>query len=169
MIANLVWSAICLIPISVFCYKFMDLKWFYIFLSLSILTVFLPKSFFNILQLSKSRSLYEKAGINFINKFTQNGDIINRLIRKKYPEYKIVSRKEISIIRLLRQSDMFEKFHFMMFAFFAFTTFYALLGHFYLWALVITITNLIYNLYPIFLQQYIRLRLSSFIKKSEHQ
>lgn len=169
MVPNMVWSVICLVPVSFFCYHFMKLKWFYIFILISAFTILLPKSFFKLLQLGKTRSVYKKAGVSFINKFTQNGDIINRVIRKKIPGYQIASKKHLSGKKLLQQTYMFEKFHFLMGIFFVLTTGYALFEHFYLWAFIITITNLIYNVYPIFLQQYIRLRISSFQKKSEHQ
>jgi hypothetical protein len=56
---------------------------------------------------------------------------------------------------------MFEKFHFMMFMFFFFASAYALVHAFFGWALFITFANVAFNVYPMFLQQYIRLRLSS--------
>jgi hypothetical protein len=54
---------------------------------------------------------------------------------------------------------MFEKFHFMMFLFFMFATVYAAIKHYWWWVLIIFITNVIYNVYPNFLQQYLRVRL----------
>lgn len=168
MVPNIIWSVICLIPVSFFCYHFMKLEWLYVFILISAFTILLPKSFFNLLQLSRTRSVYKKTGVSFINRFTQNGDIINRIIRKKFPDYKIVSKKYLSSKKFMQQTYMFEKFHFLMFTFFTLVSVYALFGHFYLEAFIITITNLIYNVYPILLQQYIRLRISIFHKKSEH-
>lgn len=165
MIPNLIWSVIFLTPITVFCFSNMNVKWILIFFIISFLTIFLPRSFFNIFQLGTNSSVYKKTGVIFINKFTQNGDIINRIIRKKYPGYKLVSKKNSSIKKLFNQTYMFEKFHFLMFSFFLLISFFAVFIHLYGWAIFIIITNLIYNVYPILLQQYIRLRIETISRK----
>ena len=165
MIANLFWSVLNLLPISVFCYNLMNLKLFYVFLGISLLTIFLPKSFFDNIQLGTSTPIYKKIGVNLINKFTQNGSIINTLIRKKNPQYKVVSYRPLSVKKLLNQTYVFEKFHFLMFLFFTLTTVYALMKNYLIWALIISVTNLVYNVYPGFLQQYIRVKLTSAAKK----
>ncbi len=167
MIPNVIWSVICLLPISVFCYSYMNVKLICIFLLVSMVFIFLPKSFFTILQLGKTPVFYKKTGVIFLNKFTQNGEIINALIRKKYPDYKMVSKNSRSIEKLFQQTYMLEKFHFLMFSFFMFTSVYALFQNQYGWAFFITITNIIYNVYPILLQQYIRSRISFFNKKGK--
>lgn len=105
-------------------------------------------------------------GVAYINKFTQNGDIINRILRKKYPEYSIMAKENFSTKKILQQTYMFEKFHFMLFLFFILTAVYAVFQQFYWWAFFITITNVIYNIYPVLLQQYIRIRLSSIKKRN---
>lgn len=165
IIPNIIWSVICLIPISVFCYTRMDTKIFYSFLVLSILTLLLPKSFFHLLQFGKTISFYKKSGVIFINKFTQNGTVINKIIRKEFPQYRVVSKRNIS--KMISQSYMFEKFHFSLFSFFILTTLYALLQKSFVWVLIFITTNIIYNMYPILLQQYIRMKIRS-NKKSEH-
>lgn len=104
-------------------------------------------------------------GVHWINKFTQNGEIINQIVRKRFPEYKVVSRKTPSINKLVGQTYLFEKFHFMLFIFFTLITILAIIKVEPGWALLITITNLIYNVYPCLLQQYIRIKLSNLHKK----
>jgi len=64
-----------------------------------------------------------------------------------------------SINKLLQQTYMFEKFHFIMFVFFSLITLYAMVNKHFWWAVIISITNLFYNIYPNLLQQYIRLKL----------
>jgi hypothetical protein len=81
------------------------------------LSIFLPKTFFNSIQLGKTPAFYKKTGVTFINMFTQNGDVINGLIRKKFPQYKVVSTGRQSINKVLQQTYMFEKFHFACFCF----------------------------------------------------
>jgi len=159
MIINLFWSVVNLVPISIFCYSYLSLKLFLIFLITGFLSVFLPKSFFDSIQLGKTSSFYKSIGVNFINQFAQNGEIINKLVKRRYPNYKMVSGNRRSISRLVSQTYMFEKFHFMMFLFFMFVTVYAIIEHYWRWALIVFITNVIYNVYPNLLQQYLRLRL----------
>jgi hypothetical protein len=162
MIVNLFWSVINLVPISIFCYIYLSLKLFLIFLITSFLSVFLPKAFFDSIQLGKTSSFYKSIGIKFINQFAQNGEIINKLVKRRYPNYKMVSGNRRSIRKLISQTYVFEKFHFMMFLFFMFVTVYAIIAHYWWWALVIFLTNVIYNVYPNFLQQYIRVRLKAY-------
>lgn len=162
MIVNLFWSVVNLVPISIFCYRYLSMRIFIIFLVVSFLPLVLPNALFDKMQLGKTTSFYKSIGVNFINQFAQNGEIINRLVRRRYPNYKMVSGSRRSIRRLVSQTYMFEKFHFMMFLFFMFVTIYAALKHYWWWVLVIFVTNVIYNVYPNFLQQYIRVRLKAY-------
>ncbi|HXS58798.1 MAG TPA: hypothetical protein VN726_21895 [Hanamia sp.] len=161
MTVNVLWSVICLFPVSIFCYTLMNRKWLYTFLGISVLAYFLPKSFFRKIHVGKTRRFYQKAGIGFFKKFTQNGDIVNNLIKRKYPDYKVVTANKMSIKKLLAQSYMFEQFHFVVFLFFVFAMIYALVILYFWWAVVILITNIIYNIYPILLQQYLRTRFTT--------
>ena len=168
MIPNLFWSVLNLAPVSIFCYRFMDTTIFVVFQCISLITLFLPRSFFDRIQIGHTASAYKKTGVQYINRFTQNGDIINRWIRKKYPQYNVLSAGRRSIQKMIRQTYFFEKFHLFMFIFFSFATLYALWQHYFLWALVLTVTNIIYNVYPNLLQQYIRVRLTSSIGKMDN-
>ena len=165
MIPNLVWSVLNLTPISVFCYQEIRLKLLYIFLAISLLALFVPASFFNTIQLGTTTSIYRKIGVRYLNKFTQNGEIINGLIRKKFPHYKIISNSTRSINKLIRQIYIFEKFHFILFLFFALATIYALRQNYWQWTIILCLTNLAYNIYPNLLQQYIRIRLTTLLKR----
>ena len=163
-VPNIIWSILNLLPVSIFCYRFVNLKLLLLFLLISGFAVLLPKAFFQNIQLSNSVRVYKKLGVHWINKFTQNGEIINRLVRKKNPEYRVVSIKKPSINRLVGQTYMFEKFHFLLFIFFILITASAIIMQYPGWALIITVTNIIYNVYPCLLQQYIRIRLLNFQK-----
>lgn len=169
MLPSLFWSALCLIPVSVFCYSQMTLRVLYLFLVISLLTFLLPKSFFDRIQLSKSTAFYKKAGVRYVNKFTQNGDFVNALIRKKNPHYKIVSSENLSIKRLISQTYLFEKFHFSLFVFFTLVAVYAFTQQQFDWVLVLLILNVIFNVYPNLLQQYIRVKLTLFDKRNVYR
>ena len=159
MVPNIIWSIINLVPISFFCYSLLDLRLFYVFVLASMIPIFFPNSFFDKIQLGKTITTYKKLGVGVVNKFSQNGDIINRMIRKRFPDYRVIRHNKSSINKLVQQTYVFEKFHFFMFLFFTFTTVYAISKNYFGWAAVITLTNLLYNIYPNLLQQYIRLKL----------
>lgn len=159
MIPNVVWSVLNLVPIAIYCYNNVDHRSLYVFIALGLLPGFFPKSFYDRMQVGKTPRMYKRLGVSFVNKLAQNGVIVNRLVRKKFPDYKMILYQRSSINKLLQQTYMFEKFHFVMFVFFLLITLYALVKTHFWWAIIITITNLLYNIYPNLLQQYIRLKL----------
>ena len=166
MIANLFWSMINLAPIFIFCYRHVNPNLIYIFGAIALSTALLPKKFFDAIQLNKSKRFYKRAGVSFINKFAQNGELINKLVRRKFPQHKIISGRGRPVKKLIAQTYMLEKFHFMMFMLFMFVIVYALSKAYWLWALIIFINNIIYNVYPNLLQQYIRVKLKAFERAS---
>ena len=161
MIANLFWSAINLAPIAAFCYKHIELKLLFLLLAIGLVPMFLPNVIFDRMQFARTTSFYKKIGVDFVNYFAQNGEFVNKLVKKKFPRHRIISVDKRSINKLLNQTYMFEKFHFMMFLIFTFVIFYALFRNYVWWALIIFINNVVYNIYPNFLQQYIRVRLKT--------
>jgi hypothetical protein len=164
IVPNLLWSVLNLVPITFFVYNYIEPKWVYLFIAASLIPVFLPNAYLDKLQFSKRAGVYKKMGVDVINKLAQNGEIINALVRKKYPGYKVVKYTNASIKKLIGQSYMHEKFHWLMFIFFNLVMVHALYRGHIDWAIIIFITNLFYNVYPNLLQQYIRLRLSSFTR-----
>lgn len=164
MIPNLIWSVLNLVPITVYCYNNVDHTSLYIFVAVSLIPAFLPNSFYDWIQIGKTTRLYRRLGVGIVNKLAQNGTIINKVVSKKFPGYKMIRYQRSSISKLLQQTYMFEKFHFLMFVFFLLVTFYALVkGHLW-WVIIITVTNLLYNVYPNLLQQYIRVKLRLYKK-----
>jgi len=73
-IPNIFWSILNFTPIGYFWFMAMDLKWLYILLAISLVAGFLPNSFFDRIQLSKTTSIYKKIGIRIVKKYTQDGD-----------------------------------------------------------------------------------------------
>jgi hypothetical protein len=159
MIPNVVWSVLNLLPISFYCYNKVDHRSLYIFIALSVIPGFFPNSFYDRIQVGRTTRIYKRVGVGFVNKLAQNGTIINHLVRKKFPGYKMIIHRRSSITKLVQQTYMFEKFHFIMLIFFILITSYALVKNHFWWAIIISLTNLLYNIYPNLLQQYIRLKL----------
>jgi len=162
MIPNLIWSILNLTPISIYCYTLMDYKTFYILLAASLIPLFFKNSFLDKLQIGKTIKIYKRLGVHFINKVAQNGVIINTLIKRRFPDHKIVTNRRSSIAALINQTYIFEKFHLILFLFFSFTMTHAFINGHYAWACIILLTNVAYNIYPNLLQQYIRLKLKLF-------
>lgn len=118
MIPNLLWTALFLIPITIFCYTFIPPKTTYILLGLSLIPIFFPNSFIDSIQLSKNAHFYRRIGVKYINYFAQNGNLVNEFLKTKYPNFKVISRTRTSIKKLYYQTYFFEKFHFSLFLFF---------------------------------------------------
>jgi hypothetical protein len=127
----------------------------YIFLGVAVVSLLLPA---RLLQLSNSPRFYEALGIKLIRKFVQNGEYVNRLIRKSKPDYKVVKDKQ-QAAQYLNTIAMYNRFHFLCLVFFMLTFAHAIISAKYLLALLIFMANLIYNVCPILLQQYNRARL----------
>jgi hypothetical protein len=141
MIPNLLWTALFLSPIAIFCYTSITLKATYILLGVSLIPIFFPNSFFDSIQLSKNSHFYRRIGVKYINTFAQSGDLLNKFLKKKYPNFKVISMNKTSIKKQYHQTYFFEKFHFSLFVFFTIITIYAgIRGHFY-WILILTISN----------------------------
>lgn len=148
-------------PLVVFCYQWMDVPLLFLFTGLSIIPVFLPASALHKLQISNRPGSYLKLGIGLVQALSQNGQFINSMIRKKHPDYRMVKFQRRSIEGLLQQTYVFEKFHLVCFIFFSLSSLYAISQGLFLWAILIAVTNLFYNIYPILLQQYIRTKLAA--------
>ncbi|WP_324674342.1 hypothetical protein [Hymenobacter sp. GOD-10R] len=157
-VPNVLWSALSLIPLCVFCYQHVERPWLYGFLVVSLLGYAVPVSRYRHLQLSPKAATYQRLGVPALNRFTQHGDIINGLIRRKYPQYRHV-RTRTSLASFARATYYQEQFHLVMFVFFLLISGYAVVRGYLGWALLLTLLNVFYNLYPMWLQQYLRLRL----------
>ena len=164
MIPNLLWSALGLVPISIYCYRHVLANRFSLMLVLSLFPILLPRSRMQRLMLSNSPRFYEKLGVRFINHLAQNGTVISWLVRKKDPLFTFMRPTRISVKRLIGQSYMFEKFHLVLFVFFLLVSIHAAANGDLKWMLAITACNLFYNVYPNLLQQYKRIRLEGFNK-----
>jgi hypothetical protein len=110
LIPNLIWSVLNISPILVFCFTLIELRLVYIFLAISFIPAFLKNSFIDKLQIGKTTKTYKKLGVHLIKKVSQNGDIINGLLKKKFPEHKILTNDKKSISALISQTYVFKKF-----------------------------------------------------------
>ncbi|RZK16155.1 MAG: hypothetical protein EOO56_20580 [Hymenobacter sp.] len=108
--------------------------------------------------LSAAPAAYHRLRVPALNHLTQHGTVVNRLLRHRYPQYRHLPPRA-DLARLVRAPYQMERFRWVMLVFFLLTTGYAVaLGHLG-WAGLLTLLNVGYNLYPIWLQQYLRIRL----------
>lgn len=158
-VPNVFWSALCLTPLSVFCYQHMARPWLYGLLALSLLAYAVPTAWFGYWQLSRTPAIYRRLGVHVVNRFTQHGHLVHRLIRRRYPQYRRVGTRP-ALAAVLRATYHQERFHLALLLFFVLTSGYAAARGYGRWALLLGLTNGVYNLYPIWLQQYVRVRIA---------
>ncbi|TGE27706.1 glycosyl-4,4'-diaponeurosporenoate acyltransferase CrtO family protein [Hymenobacter metallicola] len=157
-VPSVLWSVLGLLPVSLFCYQHMARPWLCGLLGVSLLVYALPRAWFGWWQLSHAVRPYQRLGVPLVNLFTQHGGLVNALLRRRYPQYRHV-RNRATLRALVTGSYHMERFHLALLVFFALASFYALGRGYAGWAALILVTNVGYNLYPVWLQQYLRLRL----------
>ncbi|RYU90782.1 hypothetical protein EWM62_09055 [Mucilaginibacter terrigena] len=151
---NFFWTILCFIPVVGFWIGAGAMQLLYLLIFISFLSLVIPA---RLLQLSNNPKFYEGFGIKFIRKFVQNGELANRLLRKKDPQYKLIKDKAHAA-QYMRTIVMYERFHFLCFTFFLLTGVYAVISRQYAFFAIILIANVVYNVCPILLQQYNRTR-----------
>jgi TM2 domain-containing membrane protein YozV len=129
------------------------------FVVISVLVYAIPARWLSILTLGKNRKFYERIGIKLFRYFVQNGTLVNRIQRKFTAKSGIIHNLR-EARNYLRTIAMQERFHYCCFILFSLST----VDAFYIgkpgMALLIILFNILYNAYPILLQQYNRLRIN---------
>ncbi|QQL49270.1 glycosyl-4,4'-diaponeurosporenoate acyltransferase CrtO family protein [Mucilaginibacter ginkgonis] len=154
------WSVLCLYPVGMFSWQFLKPTMLYCFIGACIICFFLPGKFIDKLSLSSRASFYKKLKVDWVNALTQNGSVVNRRIKTIRPNYQSVKPGTKAIKRLIAQTYMFEKFHLGLSIYFFLLAVYAGCHGLWFWAVTLLVANIIYNVLPNLLQQYIRLRLT---------
>jgi magnesium-transporting ATPase (P-type) len=136
-----------------------------IFIALSILTAVTPRRWLSALTLSKNRKVYERIGVKILLFFVQNGTLVNR-IQRKYNKKSGIIHNRIQAKNYLKTIAIQERFHYSCFTLFLLTTISACATGKPGMALLILLCNVLYNVYPILLQQYNRLRIAALIRSA---
>jgi len=160
---NLFWTILCFIPIGLSLGSSGNLVLGYAFLAISLLVLLVPLRFWT---LSHQPAFYERTGVKIFRKFVQNGDFVNRLSRNTNPGYRVIKNKQ-QAVQYLKTAKMQEFYHLICLVFFTLNTVYAIVQRYYLFALIIALANLFYNIYPILLQQYNRARIVKIIRETD--
>lgn len=157
-IPNVFWSVLCLTPVYLFCSQAMTPALLYTFGGVSLIPYFLPMSSIERIGVSSSPATYRRLGVAFVGRFTQDGVLVRKFAkRSRLNRSRLVNP---AMIRGLRSTtSQRERFHLAGFLFFLLLVGRAVLLGEFGWALLLLTCNIIYNGYPVLLQQYIRLRL----------
>ncbi|TDB67086.1 glycosyl-4,4'-diaponeurosporenoate acyltransferase CrtO family protein [Arundinibacter roseus] len=124
---------------------------------ISIIAGLLPRHFYTATQLSNQKKWYEKAGIKVFRKITQNGEWVYRLSSEKENTKRRV-RLKANQQTYLRTIAMYERFHWIFLIFFLVSAGLAIWQRQWQIGLLVFLFNIPYNVYPILLQQYNKLR-----------
>lgn len=157
-VPNVLWSVLAFGPLALCCYRYVGPPWLYGFGAASLLAYAWPAAWLRRLQLSSRVAVYQRLRVPALNRFTQQGALVTALLRRRYPQYRVLAGRA-GVGRLVSTTYSQERFHWAGLVFFLLVSGYAgATGHLG-WALGLVLLNVGYNLYPIWLQQYVRLRL----------
>jgi hypothetical protein len=157
-VPSVLWSVLSLGPLTVFCYQHVARPWLWGFIVASLLVYAVPATWLRRLQLSAQPAVYRKLGVPVVGHLAQYGALVNRLLRRRYPHYRRLPSRA-AVASVVRGTYHYERFHWSMLLFFLLVSGYAIGQRAVGWAVVLMLLNIGYNLYPIWLQQYLRVRL----------
>lgn len=141
-----------------------SLSTLYAIIVLSVFSYMIPRKWISALTLSDNRKIYERIGVKFMLWFVQNGTFVNLVKRKSGTQRGIIKGRK-SARAYLATIAMQERYHYSCFVFFMLSTLAALVNGKVRIAFFILFWNILYNVYPILLQQYNRLRISLLLSK----
>ncbi|HTQ28290.1 MAG TPA: hypothetical protein VMI35_09185 [Puia sp.] len=153
---NSFWTACCFLPVGWFWFYNGPDRRLYWFIGVSLLVSVLPQKFLDLFQLSTQRKVYERLGVKIIRRLVQNGDWVKAGTRANSLQ---LIQDTNGAKKYLNTLAMYERFHCCCFLFFLLTAVYAWYRDHTMLAIGIMVTNLLYNVSAILLQQYNRLRI----------
>ena len=157
-VPSVLWSVLAFGPVVLYCYRYVAQPALWASVGLSLLAYAWPAAWLRRLQLSRQAALYRRLRVPLLGRFTQQGGLVNGLLRRRYPAYRVLPGRQ-AVARLLSTTYQQERFHWAGLLFFALLGLHAGWAGRWYWAGGLLLANIGYNLYPIWLQQYLRVRL----------
>ncbi len=151
---NFFWTILCFAGIFIYWYSAPLVVTLYWFIGGSLASALIPTKYY---QLSRRRKYYERLGVKRIRALVQDGSW-----RRQGNAALIGSR--IQAANYLKTVAMYQRFHMICLVFFTLSAGHALAHHRIGLAVIITISNIIYNVCPILLQQYNRARIAAIVR-----
>lgn len=153
---SVLWTALFVWPVWVFCARYVSSGRFACFwIAGMVSAVALPKAVFRGLCLSSNPAVYRWLRVGLLIKVTQDAAWIRRLSGSSERR---VQRQEKAIASVVSDTWVRERFHFGVFVFCALCSAVALEQARAGWFVGLSFLNVVYDVYPMWLQQYLRLR-----------
>lgn len=157
-VPSVLWSVLAFGPVVQYCYRYVARPGLWWLMGASLLAYAWPAAWLRRLQLSRRAAAYQRLRVPQLGHFTQQGALVNGLLRRRYPGYRaLVGRRGVA--RLLSTTYQQERFHWAGLVFFLVLALHAAWAGRWGWAGGLSVANVGYNLYPIWMQQYLRVRL----------
>jgi len=134
-----------------------SLAWFLIGLAVCFVPCVLPPAFYAPRGGRKAVRLLERLGVRAFKRVTTNGDLVNRWGRRREPDYRVVRDAE-SAAEWAEKAREAERNHWVFLSMGALSAVYAARLGWYGWTAGLVFSNVVFNVYPILLQRYNRLR-----------
>lgn len=136
----------------------------YVFIVASVLAFNIPIKLIWALNLSTNPRAYELIGVRAMRWLVQDGMLVNRVRQRLGKRHKVITSRQ-SARAYLNKIVVQERYHYSCFVFFTLSAISAALAGKIQLALLISFWNIIYNVYPILLQQYNRLRIQKLLSR----
>jgi hypothetical protein len=121
-----------------------------------VLPFLLPRSYFRPRAFARGR-LYPALGVRVFRTFATDGDLINRRLRRLDPGYRAVRDRD-ALATHIAGTTLNERWHTSWLLLGIITAVSAVATQQYWWAIVVTLFNVAFNLYPVMHQRYKRAR-----------
>lgn len=154
---SLLWTVVFVGPLYVFRAHHISHTSLYVFFAIAAVSMALPKALLQRLALSTHTARYRRLYVPMVITFTQDAAWLRRISGSQKPR---VRRDATTMAKLVRDTWARERFHLSLLVFYSLCIVVAILHMQFVWAGALIVCNVIYNLYPIWLQQYLRLRVS---------
>ena len=124
-----------------------------------------PASYFRVRGFERDGRLYRAVGVRLFRKVVPNGDWMNRARRRQDRDFRLIGSKA-DAAGWLPKTNASEKSHLAFMLLGILSAGYAAYVGWTMWAIVLTVGNVVTNLYPVLLQRYTRARLIRLTSRS---
>lgn len=125
--------------------------------ALSLIPFLLPQRYFDPCGFERG-GFYPQLGIKWFRYMAPDGDLVNRLLRRIQPGYRVINNRE-ALRKHIEGSWSNERWHLSFFIMGMLTSVHAFVTGQYVMGALLMVTNLCFNLFPVMHQRYKRARL----------
>lgn len=143
-----------------------SLAWLLAGIAVCALPCLLPQAYYGCWERIRGRRLYESLGVRAFKRYTTNGDLINRGARRVDAGYRLVRGRGSAEV-WAQGTRAGERSHMVLLIAGLVTAAYAMHIGWYAWAVGLTVSNVVFNFYPVLLQRYNRCRIESLLLHGE--